>query len=144
MKGRGSGRCLLDIVPNGGQWKVGTVTRVLRMAIDVGDRTGTAVWTSQAVQTDDEESCDIKRSTIPSYQGSPPVSHIGTARQCVTDDYGVVAVWSKVSANAVGNGNIAEDDTRFEGELGDDDNVLVRDEGGERVFGLTFGFLYGI
>lgn len=62
----------------------------------------------------------------------------------MTDDQNIVTVRRELSAGAIGDGNVVEKDARFEGEFGNDGNVLMGNEGGKRVLGLTIGSLYGI
>ncbi|KAL8959607.1 MAG: hypothetical protein Q9183_005604, partial [Haloplaca sp. 2 TL-2023] len=97
-----------------------------------------------AVQTDNEESCNIERFSMTTHRRTPPIAHVGTARKGVTDDQSIVGIWSKLPASAVGDRNISQDDARFESEVGNDSNVLIGDERCERVLGLPIGSLYGI
>lgn len=52
----GSGGSVLHIVAYCGQREFRTVATHMRVPVDAGDRTGTAIWTAQTIQADDEKS----------------------------------------------------------------------------------------
>ncbi len=62
----------------------------------------------------------------------------------MTYDKGIISFGRQFSASTVCDRDIPQDNARFEGEGGYDSDVLVGDEGGERVLRLPRGSLYGI
>ena len=52
-------------------------------------------------------------------------------------DQGVISLCRQLPTSTVGDGDIAQSDSRLEGEGRYDGDVLIWDESGERVFGLA-------
>lgn len=69
-------------------------------------------------------------------QRAPPVTHIGTARQGMANNHGIVPVGRQLALGSIRNRHILECDTRFKGERGYDSDLLVWDQTRERVLRL--------
>lgn len=139
-----AGISLLDIVSDCGEWKLGAVSSTGRVSIFVGDGAGTAIGTSQAVETNDKKPGDIKGLTWASHQGTPPISDVGTAAEGMTYDEDIVFVLRQLTAGGVGDRYVDQGDAGFEGKGGDDGKVLFRDQLRKGVFWLGWSTLYGI
>jgi len=75
-----------DVVSDRGQRKFRSISPLSRVAVLARHRADTAIWTSEAVQTDDEEPGRIKGLTLTPQERSTPAGNIGTATQCMTYD----------------------------------------------------------
>lgn len=125
-----------DIVAYCGQWELGPVPASIDVAIPRSDGAGCAVWTAQAVHANDEEARHVEGSPIAAQEGTPPIAHIGTAGQGMAYHHGVVALRRQLAPSRVRHRDIVQGHARLEGEGGDDGDVLVWNQGHERVFGL--------
>ena len=135
---------LLDIITYCGHGKLWTVSLLLRISIAIRDRTRTPVRAAQTVEADDKEPCEVERATIASHQRSPPVAHICAPGQGMADHQRVVPFRGEFPTRAIRYWDIVESGTGLESEGGDDSDLLVWYEGGERVLRLCGRFLYGI
>jgi hypothetical protein len=83
----------LDIISNGGERKLRTISPLTGIAILVCHRTSTTIWTSQAIQTDDEESGDIEGLTRTAHERAPPICDICAPAEGMTYDQDIVSVF---------------------------------------------------
>ena len=102
-----------DIVPDGGQGKLGAVTTFAWIVVLGGDGTGGTIRTSQTVATYDEEAREVEGPTRSAQERTPPVTHIGAASQGVADDHGIVTVGIECAPGGVGHRDVVKRDTRL-------------------------------
>ena len=101
---------ILDIIPYRRQREFRAISFIIWIPVFTGNRTCTAIRTSQAVQAHDEEPRAVKCSTRPANQRAPPIAHIGTPGQGVADDHGIVPVRGQPAPGAICNGYIVQRD----------------------------------
>ena len=134
----------VDIVSYGRERELGSVLALAGVAIFVRDWTCTAVGTSEAIQTDYEESGNVEGLPWTAHEWAPPVCDICTAAECMAYNEGVVSLGIQLASFRVCDGYIMKSDARFEGEGRDDCDLLFGNEGCERVLRLGGDSLYGI
>lgn len=117
--------------------ELGSVPALARVAVAARDGARGAVRAAERVDADDEEARHIKRAPVCSQQRTPPIGHVGAAAKRVADDHGIVAARRQLALCAVGDGYIVQSDARLEREGGDDGNLLVGYESGERILWLA-------
>lgn len=71
---------ILDIISDSCKRKLWPVPTFLRISINIGNRTGTAIRTSQAVQADHKKPGHIEGSSLFPKQRTPPVCDISATR----------------------------------------------------------------
>lgn len=116
---------LLDIIPDCRQWEFGAIYATAGVAVLGGDGTGGTIWAAQAVHTDDKETGDIKCPPISTQQWAPPVTYVGTASQSMADDHSIVSIWRQFALGCVGHGDVPQGYTGFQGEGGNNSDLLV-------------------
>jgi hypothetical protein len=125
-----------DVISYGREGKLRAISAIVHVPILGSHRASGTVRATQAVHADDEEARYIEGSSVATKQRAPPVTDIGTARQGMANDHGIVPVGRQFTFGGVRNRHILKCDTRFKVERGYDRDLLVWDQTRERVLRL--------
>lgn len=101
---------VLHVVSDRGQGKLWAIPLAVRISVNCCDRAGTAIWTTQAIETDNKEPRHVKGPSRATHQGSPPIRHISAPRQGMAYDKGIVPLRRQPSTRTVCDWDVAKSD----------------------------------